>query len=295
MTRFRRRFSLPVCALAAHLTMGCQTGFGSMADQPETPTRAAEPTAAEIAARNAADASATSQKALDEAELLAGRVQRIEENLGLLQIAFSRLAEAPGPDGTPRIMETGTISLRGQQDGAPAPVPAETGGTETATPFESAPLASAPLASGPLELAPREPLPVPNFNKPADMLDPDVARAQPDPEPVPQPARLTETEPRDDQASDSSGVFGLHLTSYRDAAQAQQGWQVLAARYDILLSDLRPYMGDVTLPERGRFTRLIAGGFPTEKTAKARCDALLAAGADHCAVMRRPDAPLPGY
>ena len=79
-----------------------------------------------------------------------------------------------------------------------------------------------------------------------------------------------------------SGGSALHLASYRQASQAEAGWQVLTRDHGAVLAGLSPALARVDVPGQGAFVRLIAGPLaPTQ--ARTACAALETQGA-YCAV-----------
>ncbi len=82
------------------------------------------------------------------------------------------------------------------------------------------------------------------------------------------------------EAAAAGDQFGLHLASYRDAATARKGWQVLVGQYPDLLRGLEPRLEAFDLGTLGgHYLRLVAGPFADVAPARDRCAALRAAGA----------------
>ena len=82
------------------------------------------------------------------------------------------------------------------------------------------------------------------------------------------------------EAATAGERFGLHLASYRDAAAARKGWQILLGKYADLLRDLEPRLEAFDLGTLGgHYLRLVAGPFADVAPARERCAALRAAGA----------------
>lgn len=81
----------------------------------------------------------------------------------------------------------------------------------------------------------------------------------------------------------SSVLFGVHLASYRGADEARLGWSALQRQHPDQLGLLDPRLEAVDIKDRGRFLRLIAGGFANEETARALCEVLKRKG-EFCAV-----------
>ena len=72
----------------------------------------------------------------------------------------------------------------------------------------------------------------------------------------------------------TSVLFGVHLASYRNTARATTEWRNLQRDNPDLLGLLEPRVKQVDIKERGRFYRLIAGGFSTKEKAEALCATL---------------------
>lgn len=81
----------------------------------------------------------------------------------------------------------------------------------------------------------------------------------------------------------SSVLYGVHLASYRQEAEARIGWRKLQRENPDELGLLEPRVEKVSLDERGEFMRLIGGGFTTQDKATALCARLKARGV-YCAV-----------
>ena len=104
----------------------------------------------------------------------------------------------------------------------------------------------------------------------------------PDADPVDEP------EGEDDIATASApasagGPYGVHLESYREAANATDGWAQLQARFP-QLAGLSPVVVPIDLGDRGRYQRLLGVGGSQEQM-QSVCGALDAAG-QYCDVMR---------
>ena len=78
------------------------------------------------------------------------------------------------------------------------------------------------------------------------------------------------------------GGYGVHLASYRVAANAQRGWQILSTRHEVLMGR-EARIAAVDLPEKGPFLRLKAGPFASRAGAVEACRMIKAMG-DYCAV-----------
>lgn len=72
----------------------------------------------------------------------------------------------------------------------------------------------------------------------------------------------------------TSGRFLIHLASYRDAANAEPGWQILLRQAGGALSSLTPTTRQVDVPGKGRYTRLFGGPFANRADASSTCNAL---------------------
>ncbi len=74
----------------------------------------------------------------------------------------------------------------------------------------------------------------------------------------------------------------VHLASYYDWPDAEQGWEILLEDHRSLLSGQTPILREVDLGARGRFVRLLAGPLPSVSDAQALCHQLVQEGA-YCA------------
>ncbi|MEM1194036.1 MAG: SPOR domain-containing protein [Pseudomonadota bacterium] len=72
----------------------------------------------------------------------------------------------------------------------------------------------------------------------------------------------------------ASLLFGVHLASYREPADAVTGWKNFQRENPNLLGLLEPRIERVEIDGRGEFQRLIAGGFSSEEKAADLCDVL---------------------
>ena len=75
-----------------------------------------------------------------------------------------------------------------------------------------------------------------------------------------------------------SVLFGVHLASYREIPEAQEGWRKLQRENPEELGLLEPRVERITLPGKGEFLRLIGGGFSSDAKAADLCDLLKAKG-----------------
>ena len=75
----------------------------------------------------------------------------------------------------------------------------------------------------------------------------------------------------DSEVAAADMLFGVHLASYRQMAEAQEGWRKLQRENPDELGLLEPRLETVTLPEKGVFLRLIGGGFSSQEKAAALC------------------------
>lgn len=76
----------------------------------------------------------------------------------------------------------------------------------------------------------------------------------------------------------SSVLWGVHLASYRAQEEARNGWRKLQQENPDELGLLEPRVESIDIDGRGRFWRLIGGGFETEATAQTLCQTLEAKG-----------------
>ncbi|MEO1658626.1 MAG: hypothetical protein AAFR65_12990 [Pseudomonadota bacterium] len=74
----------------------------------------------------------------------------------------------------------------------------------------------------------------------------------------------------------------VHLASYYDWPDAEQGWEILLEDHRSLLAGQQPILREVDLGARGRFVRLLAGPLPSVSDAQALCHQLVQEGA-YCA------------
>ncbi|MEM9285388.1 MAG: hypothetical protein AAGA39_05845, partial [Pseudomonadota bacterium] len=74
----------------------------------------------------------------------------------------------------------------------------------------------------------------------------------------------------------------VHLASYYDWPDAEQGWDILLEDHRSLLAGQQPILREVDLGARGRFVRLLAGPLPSVSDAQALCHQLEQEGA-YCA------------
>ncbi|MEL6380304.1 MAG: SPOR domain-containing protein [Pseudomonadota bacterium] len=72
----------------------------------------------------------------------------------------------------------------------------------------------------------------------------------------------------------ASLLYGVHLASYRETADAVAGWKNFQRENPNLLGLLEPRLEQVEIDGRGEFKRLIAGGFSSEEKAADLCDVL---------------------
>lgn len=91
--------------------------------------------------------------------------------------------------------------------------------------------------------------------------------AAPEPEPLPAP----------DLTGARSILYGVHLTSYRDAAHVAAGWRALQGTLPVL-DGLSARVAPADLGERGVYLRLKAGPFDSRDGAQALCARLQAEG-----------------
>ncbi len=75
-----------------------------------------------------------------------------------------------------------------------------------------------------------------------------------------------------------SVLFGVHLASYRRMEEARAGWRQLQRENPDELGLLEPRVEGVDVEEKGRFLRLIGGGFASKEKAEILCGELKAKG-----------------
>ncbi len=71
-----------------------------------------------------------------------------------------------------------------------------------------------------------------------------------------------------------AGGWRIHLASYRSATRADQGWSELRHAVPAVLGTLTPSKVTITLKDKGRFVRLLAGPFDDQAAAEKACAAL---------------------
>ena len=74
----------------------------------------------------------------------------------------------------------------------------------------------------------------------------------------------------------------VHLASYYDWPDAEQGWEIILNDHRSLLGGKMPILREVDLGARGRFVRLLAGPLPSVSDAQRLCRQLVQEGA-YCA------------
>ncbi|WP_375206592.1 SPOR domain-containing protein [Hyphococcus sp.] len=75
-----------------------------------------------------------------------------------------------------------------------------------------------------------------------------------------------------------SVLFGVHLASYRHMEEARAGWRKLQRENPDELGLLEPRVEGVDVEGKGRFLRLIGGGFASQDKAQSLCGQLKAKG-----------------
>ena len=83
----------------------------------------------------------------------------------------------------------------------------------------------------------------------------------------------------------ASDVFGVHLASYRQLKEAQEGWLKLQRENPDELGLLEARIETVDLPDRGIFLRLIGGALSSEAKAIALCNNIRNRGS-YCSVSK---------
>ncbi len=82
----------------------------------------------------------------------------------------------------------------------------------------------------------------------------------------------------DGEIKTESVLYGVHLASYRKMEEARAGWRQLQRQNPDELGLLEPRVEDVTVKDKGKFLRLIGGGFSAKDKAEALCSQLKAKG-----------------
>lgn len=82
----------------------------------------------------------------------------------------------------------------------------------------------------------------------------------------------------DGEIKTESVLYGVHLASYRKMEEARAGWRQLQRENPDELGLLEPRVEDVTVKDKGRFLRLIGGGFSARDKAEALCAQLKTKG-----------------
>lgn len=126
-----------------------------------------------------------------------------------------------------------------------------------------------------------------------------VAAAAPVPAPaqsvsVPQAPVQTAVQPADLQppsepppaTAPSGGGWTVQLAALPDRAEAEKQWRAIAQRRASLLNGMTPTFADADLGEKGIFTRILVGNYPSRGEAEAFCAQLKQAGQD-CLIRRR--------
>lgn len=75
-----------------------------------------------------------------------------------------------------------------------------------------------------------------------------------------------------------SVLFGVHLASYRHMEEARAGWRKLQRENPDELGLLEPRVEGVDVDGKGRFLRLIGGGFASQEKAQILCSQLKTKG-----------------
>lgn len=75
-----------------------------------------------------------------------------------------------------------------------------------------------------------------------------------------------------------SVLYGVHLASYRKVEDARTGWRKLQRENPDELGLLEPRIEEVTIEGRGKFMRLIGGGFSSREKARQLCERLKSRG-----------------
>lgn len=80
-----------------------------------------------------------------------------------------------------------------------------------------------------------------------------------------------ENEAEEGEIKTHSVLFGVHLASYRRMEEARAGWRQLQRENPDELGLLEPRVEGVDVENKGRFLRLIGGGFSSKDKAEALC------------------------
>ncbi|MEL6359587.1 MAG: SPOR domain-containing protein [Pseudomonadota bacterium] len=75
-----------------------------------------------------------------------------------------------------------------------------------------------------------------------------------------------------------SALWGVHLASYRAEREAREGWIKLQKQNPDELGLLEPRIENVEIEGRGKFLRLIGGGFTSSEKAQDLCSTLASKG-----------------
>ncbi len=87
-----------------------------------------------------------------------------------------------------------------------------------------------------------------------------------------------ENEAENGDIKTESVLFGVHLASYRHVEEARTGWRKLQRENPDQLGLLEPRVEAVMVEGKGKFLRLIGGGFAARDKAEALCGQLKANG-----------------
>ncbi len=82
----------------------------------------------------------------------------------------------------------------------------------------------------------------------------------------------------DGEIKTESVLYGVHLASYRQMDEARAGWRQLQRENPDELGLLEPRVEGVTVKDKGRFLRLIGGGFSAKDKAADLCAQLKTKG-----------------
>lgn len=95
----------------------------------------------------------------------------------------------------------------------------------------------------------------------------------PPPVRMPAPTR-TEAPVKTEAAARMESGYRIHLESYHDEHLVASAWTALQKANPTVLGALQPSTSVIEIPKKGKFVRLLAGGFETRQQAEKACAAL---------------------
>jgi hypothetical protein len=173
------------------------------------------------------------------------------------------------PNNEPRKIKT--LSVRGDQDGAAAPVgsatakPARAAASRNPSAAQAAVNANASTASAPLSLSPQ-----PGQSAPA--VEPRARVA-------------TNTPVQGTPSSDGGGGYLVQVSSQKNEADAQASYRVLQGKYPAVLGSRSPVIKRADLGDKGVYYRAMVGPFGSHDEASQFCGNLTTAGGK-CVIQR---------